>query len=296
MNSIKNNSTTSKLGIITSMLIFGTIGIFRNAIPLPSGIIAMTRGFIGTFFLISVMLICRKKPNFDTIKKNLIFLITSGALIGFNWILLFEAFNYTSVATATLCYYMAPIFVLLASPIILKEKLTLRKSICMAVAFIGIIPVSGVLENKDIKISEIKGIIFGLGAALLYASVILLNKKITDISSYDKTSVQLFSAGIVLVPYVIFAELNAISQIDIKAVIMLLTIGIIHTGIAYALYFGSMSDVKAQTVAILSYIDPVTAIVLSSIIDRNADVSCIIGAVLILGAAFVCDLPTKNKD
>ncbi len=296
MTANNRNTFSAKMGIVTSMLIFGTIGIFRNAIPLPSGLIALSRGFIGTFFLIIIMLLSRKKMDFSAIKKNLILLTVSGALIGFNWILLFEAYNYTSVATATLCYYMAPIFIMLASPLILKERLTVRKTLCMAIAFIGIIPVSGVLENNGIKPSEIKGILFGLSAALLYASVIIINKKLTVISSYDKTTVQLFSAGIVLIPYVILAERNAVSQIDYKAVIMLFIIGIIHTGIAYAMYFGGISAVKAQTAAILSYIDPVTAIILSSIIDKKIDIGCIIGAVLILGAAFISDIyPQKER-
>ena len=120
----------AKLELLTAMLIFGTIGLFRRMIPFPSSVIANTRGIIGTSFLILFVFLTKQKLNFTSIKKNLILLVLSGTLIGFNWILLFESYNYTSVAVSTVCYYMAPIFVILASPVFFKEKLTAKKIIC----------------------------------------------------------------------------------------------------------------------------------------------------------------------
>lgn len=140
------NNFLSKLGLISSMTIFGTIGLFVKHTPLPSSLIAMIRGFIGMLFLLAVVFIKRDKISWQIIKKHAVLLFTSGAFIGVNWILLFESYRYTTVATATLCYYMAPIFIILASPIFLKERLTLKKLLCVTVALVGMIFVSGILN------------------------------------------------------------------------------------------------------------------------------------------------------
>lgn len=271
--------------ITLSMFIFGTIGIFVRHIPLPSGFIAFFRGIMGTVFLLAVMLISKKKLNFSAIKKNLWILIVSGMFIGINWILLFEAYRFTTVATATLCYYLSPVFVILASPLVLKEKLTLKKIICILCALIGIVLVSGVAENG---IVGGKGILLGCGAAVFYASVVLLNKRMKDIGSYDMTVLQLFSAAVTILPYSLLTEDISAEAFSLKAVIMLLVVGAVHTGLAYVLYFGSVKALPAQTAAIFSYIDPVVAIILSAVIlAEPLTILGIVGAALILGSTFV---------
>ncbi len=290
---MKNKSAFIQL--ISAMLIFGTIGVFVKYIPLPSSIIAMARGFIGVAFLLLVILIKRQKLDKTAIKKNLLKLCVSGIFIGFNWIFLFEAYRYTTVATATLCYYLAPIFVIAASPFVLKEKLTLKKIICVVTALIGMVFVSGVAENGIPQISEMKGILFGVGAAILYACVILINKKTKDVPSYDMTIIQLSTAAIVLLPYNLFTQDISTLSADTRAIILLVTVGIIHTGFAYAIYFSSMQKLNAQTVAIFSYIDPIVAILISAIfLKENMGIYGIIGGVLILGSTFVSELPQKR--
>lgn len=279
------------LGVLTSMVIFGTIGIFRKYIPLPSSLIAMARGFIGMFFLLFWIRLRGKQIGWASVKKNGIALVISGIMLGFNWILLFEAYQYTSVATATLCYYMAPIIVILLSPLLFGERLTKRKMICVAVAFLGMIPVSGVLETGFSGLSEMKGILLGLGAAVLYASVVLTNKKIVGVAAFDRTLMQLGTAGLVLLPYNMVTVEWADVRFTAVSALLLVFVGILHTGIAYAMYFGSMPNLKAQTLALLSYIDPVTAILLSALVlhEPVGLMSCI-GAVLVLGSTLVSEL------
>lgn len=284
------NEQKSRASLILSMCIFGTIGILRRFIPLSSSLIALVRGFVGAAFLLVVLGLRHQKLNKEAIRQNLFLLILSGTAIGFNWILLFEAYNYTSVATATLCYYFAPILVILASPFVLKEKMTMRKGICTMVALLGMVLVSGILETDFGGISELKGILFGLGAAILYASVILMNKKIKGIPSYDKTIIQLIMASLALLPYVLLTEDFASVELMPLSVCLLLAAGIIHTGFAYQLYFGSMDNLKAHTVALFSYIDPVLAIVLSMLVlQEPMSILSGIGAVMILGAAYICE-------
>ncbi len=283
--------------MIAAMTIFGTIGIFRKYIPLPSSLLALARGTIGTvFLLLLVLVIKRDKLSKEAIKRNLVCLVISGALIGFNWILLFEAYQYTTVATATLCYYMAPVIVVIVSPFILKERLTPLKAICVAVALVGMVFVSGIPQSGFAGISELKGILLGLGAAAFYAIVVILNQFIRDISAYDKTIMQLGMAAVALLPYTLLTENFADITFTPLAVAMLFFVGIVHTGTAYTLYFGSMSGLKAQTIALYSYIDPVVAIILSAVILReNIGLWGVIGAVMVLGSTMVSELLGNKK-
>lgn len=285
------------LALIASMVIFGTIGIFRRYILLPSSVIAMMRALIGMAFLLFVVRVKGKRMDRNAIRKNQKPLLLSGALLGFNWILLFEAYRYTSVATATLCYYMAPIIVMLLSPVLLGEKLTQRKTLCVLAALAGMVLVSGVGGTGFSGGAEITGVLFGLGAAALYAGVILTNKRIDGISAYDKTIVQLGVSAALLLPYSLLTENYGGMQMDVRAAAMLVLVGVVHTGIAYWLYFGSMGALRAQTVALLSYIDPVVAILLSALLlSERMTPAGAIGAVLVLGATIVSELPEKTKE
>ena len=277
--------------ILASMMIWGSIGIFRRFIPLPSSVIAFCRGLIGALFLVFFVKIQKKQIFHHIGSRAFLLLALSGGIMGVNWILLFEAYNYTTVPTATLCYYMAPTIVVLLSPLLFQEKITFRKGACALIAVIGMLFVSGVVENGLPAPSERKGILFGLGAAVLYACVVILNKKVPGIDAFEKTVIQLAASSIVLLPYVLLTERSVPAELSGFTVLMLLLVGLVHTGIAYAMYFGSVDGLRAQTVAILSYIDPITALILSALIlGEKMTVYGIIGAVLIIGAAIVSEL------
>ena len=291
-----SKNLTAKASLIASMFIFGSIGIFVNFIGLPSGFIAFLRGIIGAACLMIFSLITRTEISFKSIKKNLAFLALSGVAIGFNWILLFEAYRYTSVATATLCYYMAPVFVMLVSPLILGERLTTLKLCCIVLSLIGMFFVSGVMGGQMPRGRELIGIISGLSAAVLYATVIILNKKLKDISSHNTTLVQLGVAGLVIMPYTLLAEELTSDLFSPLSVCLLVCVGVIHTGVAYLLYFAAIKGVSAQTVAIFSYIDPAVAIVLSALIlGQKMDVLSSIGAILILSSAIISEIKNKQS-
>ncbi len=281
--------------LISSMLIFGSIGLLVRYIPLPSSVIAFVRAFIGVIFLILFLLLKRDMLSFSAIKHNLLFLFLSGTAIGFNWILLFESYRYTSVAVSTLCYYMAPIIVTLLSPLVLKENITTKRFLCVLTALVGMSLISGILKTNPLQNGEGVGIILGFGAALLYATVILLNKKLRNIGTMDRTICQLLVATVILLPYNLLT--NDISSLRATpfVLILLLIAGVIHTGLAYYLYFGSMEYLSGQSIALASFIDPVIAVLVSVAILREPfDMYTIIGAVAILGAALISELPGKG--
>ena len=263
---MKQNSSGSYMMLIGAMLIFGTIGIFRRYIPLSSGVLAFTRGILGAMVLLVFIKIKKRRLCNGIGIKKVLLLALSGALIGANWILLFEAYNYTTVATATLCYYMEPTIVLLLSPLIFRERLTLKKGICAIVSIAGMVFISGILSGSVLQLSDIRGVLLGLGAAVLYSSVVILNKLIPIEDAYEKTIIQLLAAAIVMIPYLLLTENFADLQFTALSIVMILIVGIIHTGIAYALYFASLQKLKGQSIAVLSYIDPVFALILSAVV------------------------------
>ena len=285
-------SKGSLLALVLSMTIFGTVGVFRRYIPLPSSVIALARGGVGTLFLALMILLRGKKGAGLGKNKGLLFL--SGAMIGFNWILLFEAYNHTTVAAATLCYYMAPVIVLLMSPLVLGEKWTKKKLLCIVTAFAGMVFVSGIL-GSGFRMQEMLGVGLGLGAALLYATVILLNKRIKGVEALDKTAAQMLSATVVLIPYVLLTEKVSALSFTGPSVALLLGMGIVHTGLAYVLYFGSLRKLTAHTAAVFSYIDPVVAVLLSALfLGEKLGLGGILGTLLILGAAVLGEMPDQK--
>ena len=291
-----NKPDTSKLSFIISMVIFGTIGIFVHYIPLSSGIIAFIRGFTGAACLLIFALVSKTEISLKNIKSNLLLLCISGAAIGFNWILLFEAYRHTTVSTATLCYYMSPVFVMLVSPFVFGERLTVKKICCVIASLIGMVCISGIAEGNIPKPYELTGILLALGAAILYASVIIMNKKFKEISAHNKTFIQLAVAAAVVLPYTLLAESFSVVDFTPICVILLLTVGIVHTGIAYLLYFGAVKNIPAQTVAILSYIDPALAIILSAIIlSEPMSLVASLGAILILGSTLISEITLNKK-
>ncbi len=294
MNKNSKNTTIAVIMLITSMSIFGTIGLLRSYINLSSSLIALSRAVIGSVFLLVIMLIKRSAPNFLSIKHNAPYLLISSLALGFNWVLLFEAYSYLSVASATLIYYLAPTLVIFVSIPLFKDTLSVKHIICAGASLVGMVLVSGVIESGfSINVT---GILLALGAMLLYATVVILNRKSNSVPSFDRTFVQLVIASLVLLPYVLITDKTLFNGADGLSIGLLICAGIIHTGIAYVLYFASIGSLKSHTVAIFSYIDPTLAVILSfTVLGENFSIFSIIGAVLIIGASIICEVGKQNK-
>lgn len=288
--------TRAKLDLITAVAAFGTIGIFVRSIGLPSSVIALVRGAIGAAFLLLLTHLRHQSPDRAALRRRRVLLVLSAVMMSFNWITLFESYRYTTVATATLCYYMAPIFVTLASPLLLKERLTARKLLCVVMALCGMVFVSGVPQSGLPQASEARGIGLAIGSAALYAGVILINKYLSDVPAYDRTILQLAVAALVMVPYILLTENVSALTFTPLGTVLLLIVAVFHTGCCYALYFGSMDHLSAQTVALFSYIDPIVAILLSALLLKEPlGWSGVLGAALVLGSTLISELHFPKK-
>ena len=246
------NPKTAKLAFLSAILIYGTLGVFVRYAGQPSALVALARSSIGTLFLLFLLAVKRQKIDFSAIRRNWRPLLIAGVLLGLNWVTLFEAYRYTTVAVATLCTYLNPIIIVFGAAVLMHEQLTARKLLCIAVALIGMVFVSGVADSGLPDAGEAKGILLGLLTAVLYGCIVLSNKQLRDISAYDRTLVQLFITTLVLIPYCILHGDFVGLQITGGQLALLLILGVVHTGFAYSLYFGSMAYLPAQTLAILS--------------------------------------------
>lgn len=281
--------------LITSMFIFGTLSPFVRNISVSSGELALYRAILAAVCIGGYLLFSKQPIHLKSIRKELILLLLSGGAMGFNWILLFEAYKYTTVSVATLSYYFSPVIVTIACPLLFREKLTKKQLICFVMSTIGLILIT-VTGNMSAGGRDLIGIGFGLGAAVLYATVVLLNKFIKNVAGIHRTFLQFLSAILVLVPYVALTSGVTLGAINATGWICLLVVGLIHSGIAYCLYFSSLTDLPGQKAAILSYIDPLVAVVISvTVLGEALRPLQILGGSLILGFTLWNELPGRKE-
>jgi RarD protein len=280
----------SKIQFSLSMVIFGTIGIFIRYINLDSSAVALLRGLIGSLFLLGVILFTRQKISWEKIKKNALILLISGAALGANWIFLFEAYRHTTVANAALSYYFAPVFLLCLSPVVLKEKLSVKKIVCIGAAMLGMFLIVGNSGDAEVR-NHLQGIAFGLTAAGFYASLMLMNKFIKNLTGLETTLIQLIAASLLLLPYVLLSNGRAgLMQTAGVSLLLVLILGVVHTGIGFFLFFSGMKDLKGQSIATLSYLDPITSVILSfALLQETMTPLALTGAAILLGATFVSE-------
>lgn len=283
-----------RLMLIASMTIFGTLGIFVRNVPVSSGELALYRAVLAALLIAVYLLVTKQRIPFASMKKEVPLLLVSGVAMGMNWILLFEAYKYTTVSLATLSYYFAPVIVTLVCPILFKEKLTGKQLLCFGMSTLGLVMITGIGDVGSGR--NLTGILFGLGAAVFYAVVILLNKFIKGVEGIHRTFLQFLSAIVVLFPYVMLTGGMTLGKLTGIGWVNLLIIGFIHTGLTYCMYFSALKELPGQRAAILSYIDPLVAVVISvTLLGESMTLWQAVGGILILGFTLWNELSPKGK-
>lgn len=280
----------STIQFILSMVIFGTIGLVVRHIDLAASERALFSSFIGCLFLLIVFKCMKKRMTWDLVKKNArIFLLSSIALAG-NWVFLYQSYDYTTIANATLGYYFAPVFVMILAPFILKESLAKKKIVCIIIAVVGLIliVVEGIHASHT---NDLLGISFGLTAALFYAALLLLNKFIQDIDKLACTIIQLGLTALILMPYVFLTEGFGIFSVSASSIPFILILGIVNTGLGFWLFFAGMKNLNGQSIAMLSYVDPFVAIFISAIVlQEHMTTIQLCGGALLLGSTLMSEI------
>lgn len=279
----RDHSLRARLMLSASMAIFGTLSVFVRSIPLASGELALYRAVLAALLIGGYLLLTRQKLDLAGIRRELFLLLLSGVAMGFNWILLFQAYHYTTVSVATLSYYFAPVIVTVLSPVLFHEALSRRQIVCFVMSTVGLVLVIGVADLTRGG-SHFTGILFGLGAAVLYATVILLNKSIRNVSGIHRTFLQFLAAILVLTPYVACTSGFHLAGMPAVGWGCLLVVGLFHTGVTYCMYFSALRELSGQEASILSYIDPLVAVVISVLVlHESITAPQLVGGILILG-------------
>jgi len=278
-----NKGLRARLLFAFSMVMFGTIPLFVRHIGLSSGEQAFCRAFLATVLIGIYMIVTKTKIDFRRFRKEIPLLMVTGMIMGFNWVLLFQAYRYTTVSVATLSYSFAQVIVMVACPLLFKEKLTWRQIVCFIMSTVGLFLVIGVGDLSSGS-SHLKGVLFGLTGALCYATVILVNKFIKGVDGIPRAFLQLAAAAMILLPYVLSTSGLNLNLLDMGGWACLLTLGLIHTGVLYCIYFSTLKEIPGHKAAIFSYLEPLGAMIISvSFLDEKMTLLQVVGGMMILG-------------
>lgn len=285
---------SSRLLLTASMIIFGTLGLFTRNISLSSGELALYRAVLAAALILVYLTVTGQSLPIGTIRRELPLLIISGMAMGINWVLLFQAYRFTTISMATLSYYFAPVIVIVACPILFREKMTPRQLICFVMSTAGLVLIIG--AGGAGNGTDLIGVLFGLGAAVFYATVILMNKFIRQVTGIHRTLIQFGGAILILLPYVAFTGGFHLGSLDGRGWICMLIVGLVHTGITYCMYFSSLKDLSGQETAVLSYMDPLVATLISVLLlGEPMTPAQALGGVMILGFTLWNELPQKER-
>ena len=281
--------------MVLSFVFFGLTGVTKANITAPTGFVSMIRAFGGSIALFLFTTILRNRVSLKAILKNLPILILSGVCLAVNWLTLFTSYRLSGVGIATILDYLAPVLVFFLSPLLFREKITLKKTLIAAASLFGVVMVSGVLSSTVQVRQEgfFTGILLGLVAAVTYAAFIICNKKVKEISPFDKGIAQMAFCGIAMIPYVLIAEAPAVRTYEwnLSEILLILFFIFIQTGLAYGCYFYAIGLVPAQKSAIMSFIDPVITLLIAVLfLHESMDWIQAIGSAVILIGAVLIDL------
>lgn len=275
---------------LLALLLFGSNGIVAGYISLNSYEIVLLRTLIGSLFLITVFLV--SKPKLQKNKKDSGYLIISGAAMGASWMFLYEAYTRMGVSVATLAYYCGPIIVMALTPLVFHEKLTRAKSLSFLVVLIGMFFVN---NQEFLQRGFSWGLLCGLLSAVMYAFMVIFNKKVTLITGLANSLCQL------LVSFLTVGLFTLIKQgitIDIPpgSILPILLLGIVNTGIGCYLYFSAIPQLPAQAVAVWGYLEPVSALVFSAIwLHERLTSWQFMGTAFILGGAAFGEFYSRRR-
>lgn len=274
------------LMFVAAMLIFGSNGVFASMLEMSGAQLVLLRTLIGGAVLFIIILISRSRTPKEVLLREKWRLLFAGVCLGANWALLFEAYNLMNVSLATLTYYTAPVLVLVLAPLVLKERQNGLAYLGMAVVIVGMLLVVGT-DFGEGGVSA-TGLIVGLGSAVFYAMLMLVNKQITGVSGLNLTFIEIVIAAVILLPYVFATSGGVPLPTDARGIFALLFLCTVNTGFACWLYFSSMNRLPAKAVALMGYFDPVSALIFSAVFleERLSGVQ-LAGAVLVLAGALV---------
>lgn len=268
---------------ISSLVLFGSNGVMAAHILLPSYDIVVLRTLIGSLFLGVMFAVRRPEPNFNE-ARNVAFVATSGISMGLSWLFLYEAYQTVGVAVSSLAYYCAPIMVMAVSPVIFRERFTRRIVISFAIVLMGALALNwGAIDS----VASPWGLFCGWMSAICHAAMVVFSKMADKVEGLTSSLIQLFASFIVSAAFLMFTG-GVPFAVPADSWIWIAVLGVMNTGLGCYLYFSSFQGLSAQTVAILGYLEPLSAVICALVfLGEPMGFWEAIGATLIVGGAML---------
>ena len=277
---------------IGSLLLFGFNGIVASHIPLDSTHIVLLRSLLGSMSLLAFFFLSGHRFSFTGRGQDVLLICLSGAAMGASWMLLYEGYQRIGVATASLLYYCGPVIVMALSPLFFREKLTYVKLIGFSAVCAGIVLING-LSGEALNVI---GCICGIGGAVFYAVMLILNKKARSVDGMENSLLQMLSATATTVLFLLCREQLSFSVTEGHVWLWILLLGLVNTGFGCWCYFSAIGALPVQTVAVCGYIEPMSAVVFSALLLReHMTLPQLLGAVLIVGGALFAECVRSGK-
>jgi len=287
--------------IILAGALWGTMGLFvrhLNNVGLQSMEISALRNILAAALLFPGTAI-RNRQLLKIRARNLWPLICSGifSIVFFNFCY-FSTIARMSLSAAAILLYTAPIFVMLLSLLLFRERLTLRKILALILAFSGCCLVSGVLSAAQSL--TLGGILLGLGSGFGYAlysifSRFSLNQGLHSITITDYTFLFAALGSACLADFSAIGSAFASHGLPLLGFLILYCI--VTTVLPYLLYTAGLSAVENGPASVLASVEPVMATLLGLLVfGETPTVSAVAGMVLVLSALVLLSLGSSRKE
>ncbi len=278
---------------ILSLLLFGSNGVVASQIALASTEITFLRALIGSLLLLGIFFWKKERFSFQRYPKDAVCLLLSGVSMGASWLFLYEAYQQIGVSTTILLHYTAPAMVLLLSPLFFQERLTLRKCLGLTVVLLGVFCINGQAAEMG---KSGWGLLCAVLSAVLYVVMVISNKKAEQVGGLENTVLQMIFAFLVVAVFFLLRGKPLLFSIPVESIPFVLLLGIVNGGTANYLYFSSIGRLPVQTVAVCSYLDPLTAVLLSAmLLGEPMGALQLLGAICILGGAIFAELSERER-
>jgi len=282
----------NRIKLVLVMIIWGSLGVFTRSIPLS----ALSLAFLRALIALPVLFVVMKMKKSDKVKWTLLkpYLI-SGVLLGFGWLTLFYGFKHTSISSAVMIYNMCPVYVMIAAPLLLKETIS---KIQIAVIFVSFLGLCLIVSHNLSEGYGYMGLALSAISGMLYATIVLINRSIkVRVDNQTATFVQIFTAMIVLLPFVLIdGTILTVVDLDSRAVTYTILLGILHTSVAYTMFFSLYTHMKSVEIVSYSYLEPLFGILFSVIfLGETLTLPQIMGGILILGSTYIGEMLKDRK-
>ena len=220
-------------------------------------LIVFYRSCFAIAFYLVVIVAARRTKDLKPGGQS-VMLVASGLVTAAFAICVYKAYNLVPIGAATFLLYLSPVLVALMAPLILKEKLERSTLLCLGIALAGTGLLSWGQSGDSGRLSAL-GIVYALGSALAWAVLMIIWKKLRETTS--PFTIGIWTNAVCAAAAAAFA-IPSTHLVTPKAWIALVVFGTVSFGAASLTYFYALKRVKVQDAAILSYIEPVSAMVL----------------------------------